>query len=102
MADLPPDWRSARFDSPGRDPVELEWTKTWPDELDLEDYVAIDNGVRIGRVYRLTGAPEWNPDRWFWGGSWPRGDGRAPSRREAMLALEEAYQRFRATREIKE
>jgi len=88
--------------------VELEWRETWPEEAVENDFVAVDNGLTVGRVkraMRATGVP----GSWSWSGTFyeKREDGTdfAPrglceGRREAMVALEDTYNRWRAVREI--
>jgi hypothetical protein len=65
--------------------MEVGWRKTW-DDVDDEDYVFCDgSGRTFGRAY-------FSPQRiwcWFYAGM----TGRADSRREALLAVEEAYER---------
>lgn len=63
---------------------DLGWRKTW-EEQDDEDYVYCDDsGQMLGRVYFDQGR-HW---RWFFSSL----TGHAESRREAMLAVEEAYE----------
>jgi hypothetical protein len=72
--------------------VDLGWRRTWEDsEL---DYVFCDGAQNLGRVYIHGTGGLWNGKwRWFFAAS----SGIAESRREAMLAVEDAYER-RATR----
>lgn len=68
--------------------MELGWRKTWDDQDD--DFVYCDDtGQTIGRVYiQRTGGIFNGQWRWFFAGS----SGFAPSRREALLAVEVAYE----------
>ena len=67
----------------------LGWRKTWDDKDD--DYVYCDaDGEQIGRVY-FGHMRDW---RWFFAGA----TGHADSRRMAMLAVEEAYERSQITK----
>ena len=63
--------------------MELGWRKTWEDGD--EDYVYCDGKQQLGRAY----VDQRNNWRWFFAGS----SGLAGSRREAMLAVELAYER---------
>lgn len=69
---------------------DIQWRHTWDDDLEREDYCAFDGKRRIGRIYAdsIRSESYW---RWFpaWGGS--GGADRRESRREAMMALEDAY-----------
>jgi len=63
--------------------MNLGWRKTWDD--DDNDFIYCgDSGEMIGRIY-YSPQGQW---RWFFAGS----TGRTDSRREAMLAVEEAYE----------
>ncbi|TGT76694.1 MULTISPECIES: hypothetical protein [unclassified Mesorhizobium] len=65
----------------------IGWRKTELSENE-NDYVAYDDGVYVGRVYLVTTsgtAPFWGA--FFAGG----GSARCDSRREAMMAVEEAW-----------
>ena len=65
--------------------MEPAWRKTW-DDSDDEDFVYLDSaGQQLGRAY-FDQSKYW---RWFFAGS----TGLANSRREALLAVEEAYER---------
>jgi hypothetical protein len=108
LSNAHPDHRSASFGSPGREPVELVWRDTWHVDGPLDDNVAEDNGVTVARALCARGAHH-NPETWKWSGFWfvrrPDGMDWAPgghcqSRREAMLAVEDAHNRWRAVREI--
>jgi len=68
--------------------MELGWRKTWDDQDD--DFVYCDDtGRTIGRVYiHSTGGINGGQWRWFLGGT----SGFVPSRREALLAVELAYE----------
>jgi hypothetical protein len=64
--------------------MDLGWRKTWEDSDD--DYVFRDStGRQLGRAYY---SPQ-NQWRWFFAGM----TGRTDSRREALLAVELAYER---------
>lgn len=69
---------------------DIQWQRTWDDDLEREDYCAFDGERRIGRIYAdsIRGEHYW---RWFpsWGG--PRVADRCESRVAAMMALEDAY-----------
>jgi hypothetical protein len=69
--------------------TEIGWRKTF--EENEEDYAARDEtGAYVGRVYLVSTAgvaPYWG---WFAGKG---GSGKAESRRAAMLAVEEAWER---------
>lgn len=69
--------------------MEPGWRKTWEDSE--EDFVCLDaDGRMIGRAY-LSPQLVW---RWFFAGM----TGRAESRREALLAVEQAYERSQSAR----
>lgn len=75
----------------------LGWSRTWDDEPEREDYVLIDNGVQVARAYRhdTSGSGAY----WFWSTTViPADRGSRPSRREAFLAAEEAYAKWRQGR----
>lgn len=71
---------------------DIQWRHT-DDDLEREDFCAFDGARRLGRIYAdsIRGEKYW---RWFpaWGGA--RSGDRCESRREAMLALEDAYLRI--------
>ena len=77
---------------------EVVWTNTWPrDDQRHEDgdFSAWSAGDRIGRIYPVdTGAfgPVW---KWFALFPCQPNAGQSGSRREAMLAIETAWERFR-------
>jgi hypothetical protein len=67
--------------------MEPGWRKTWEDSDD--DYVYCDGtGRQLGRAY----VDQRNYWRWFFAGA----SGLAGSRREALLAVEQAYERSAA------
>ncbi|MCF6112020.1 hypothetical protein L2331_19285 [Mesorhizobium muleiense] len=69
--------------------TDIGWRKTF-DEAE-NDFSAYDGETYIGRVYLV--APGYHDPHWGWFTAWggPHGSGKSPSRREAMLAIEEAY-----------
>lgn len=72
--------------------MEPGWRKTREDQDKDEDYVYIVDGDMKGRIYiHDTGGLLKGKWRWFFGGS----SGATESRREAMLAVEEAYEKSR-------
>lgn len=74
---------------------ELGWRKTW-EEQEKEDYVYCgSDGRMIGRVYIHDRGGIIN-GRWRWFFSNLTGD--TESRREAMLAVEEAYEKSRESK----
>lgn len=73
------------------------WSRTWDDEPEREDYVLIDNGAQVARAYRhdTSGSGAY----WFWSlFVIPADRGSRSSRREAFLAAEEAYGKWRKRR----
>lgn len=81
--------------TPGNQPVELVWRATWEDKND--DFVAFDRGADVGRIYSNSTMADGHFWSWF---AWVPGapnSGKEPSRREAMLAIEERYNAWRAT-----
>lgn len=72
--------------------MEPGWRKTREDQDKDEDYVYIVDGDMKGRVYiHDTGGLINGKWRWFYSSS----EGVTESRREAMLAVEEAYEASR-------
>lgn len=69
--------------------TEIGWRQSFEDAEN--DFSAYDGEIYIGRVYLV--ALGFRESHWGWFAAWggPHGQGNAPSRREAMLALEEAY-----------
>lgn len=68
--------------------MELAWRNTWEDSDN--DYVCYDGDRQVGRVYiHNTGGIINGKWRWFFASS----SGVAESRREAMLAVENTYER---------
>lgn len=70
--------------------MELGWRKTWEDKD--EDYVCLDGEREIARIHWRVEVQnpnlKWAVFMWFRGGQ----DCSAPSRRQAMLMVEEAYE----------
>lgn len=68
---------------------DIVWRPTW-DDHDKEDYTAWDGDRRIGRIYTssLSGETFW---QWFPGWAGQHGLNKVASRREAMVAIEDAY-----------
>lgn len=64
---------------------DIQWRRTWDDDQEGEDFTAWDGGRKIGRMYRG------HRGNWQWFTVWGSPGGMEPSRREAMLGLEEAY-----------
>jgi DNA/RNA-binding domain of Phe-tRNA-synthetase-like protein len=70
---------------------ELGWRKDQEDQDD-EDYVCVVAGQQVGRIYyHSTGGLIGRKWQWFFGAS----TGVTESRREAMLAVELAYEKSR-------
>lgn len=63
---------------------EIGWRQTFEDE---NDYVAYDGDLYVGRVYLVTTAGM--APYWGWFPAKGGGSGKAESRREAMLKVEE-------------
>ena len=73
------------------------WSRTWDDEPESEDYVLVDAGTQVARVYRHDTSG--SVADWFWSLIViPADRGSRPSRREAFLAAEEAYATWRKRR----
>jgi hypothetical protein len=84
--------------TPGREPVELQWRRTWTDDLTVEDYLAIDGPKAVGRIYDMPGHAYLGDNKWNWFVGTT--SGHASSRREAMLKVEAAYNAWRAARPL--
>lgn len=85
--------------TPGNEPVSLQWrpTEIGGDIID-DDFVAQDGEARIGRVH--TAETRFLGRAWAWFAWFPvmPHSGHEPSRREAMMAVEDRYSAWRAKR----
>lgn len=78
----------------------LGWRRTWADDLMREDYALIDGGETVARAYlhETSGSGPY----WLWSTLVvPSDRGSCPSRREALLAAEESYAKWRRHRDAR-
>jgi hypothetical protein len=77
-------------------------SRIWPDERPRNDWLVLDDGVVVGRIYENDSTPE-PRSRWFWALNGAagkalqhgiRGSGLAPSLEEAKTAWRENYDRW--------
>jgi len=90
-------WSAESRDAVTERKLQLTWSRTWLDQPN--DFAATDRGIRVGRIYRITGGPSGNSWRWAMyarlGNRQGTQGGNANDRDEARRAVEEHYREFR-------